>query len=259
MMFRSGCRGAVVIVDPGLPTKVQETVRMVAAQHPQVLRDPGAPLPRTAGFDHSKLAVGARGVLITVVMGAVLVPGMFWLMPKMLTALEPGRVPFSPYIKPVIVSVIALAVVTSIIMELLRARVDGGRGAVARDLAEARSRYLLPGTHLDRTAWASAARAQRALAGVAVGTSFLTSVDRPDHAALAKGFWTLAQDMARSRSTAAMDSFAAAVEVYITNIEAADAISLTRDPVGEANERHDRAIERANAAGRHAIAMTTAT
>ncbi|MFJ5926475.1 hypothetical protein ACIQF6_28120 [Kitasatospora sp. NPDC092948] len=180
-------------------------------------------------------------------------------MPKMEQALDPGKGSVPQYLKPTIVVGIALAVVGNIVMELLRARVDGGRESVARHLAEARSRYLLPDTHLTRTAWASAARAQRALVDVTDCTFFLTSVDRPDREALAEGFWRLAQDMASSKSTAAMDSFAAAVEVYIKDIQAADAISMTPTRTGPDKGRHDRAIERANAAGRHALAMTAAT
>jgi hypothetical protein len=257
MMFRSGRQGAAVIVDPALPTSVKATVRMVARQHPQVLRDPAAPLPHSAGFDHAKAAVGARGVLLTIVLGGAVLPALLWLMPRMLSA-ETGGGSVSHYHRNLIVAATAVAVAVVVVLEVLHTRVSGGRKAVARDLAEARNRYLLPGTHLDSTAWASAVRAQRALADVAACTFLLTSVDGPDHEALARSFWTLAKDMADSGRTAAMDSFAAAVEVYASAVEAADAISMTPTRSGPDKERHEQAIERANSAGRHAIAMAQA-
>ncbi|MFJ5926449.1 hypothetical protein ACIQF6_27990 [Kitasatospora sp. NPDC092948] len=63
--------------------------------------------------------------------------------------------------------------------------------------------------------------------------------------------------MTATRSSAATDSFAAAVEVYRAAVEAADSISLAPTRSGPDRERHQRAIERANAAGRHAIAMAS--
>ncbi|MER5638157.1 hypothetical protein ABT095_14510 [Kitasatospora sp. NPDC002227] len=255
-LFRSG-QGDAVIVDPGLPKQVGETVRLLARQHPQVLTDPSAPLPRTAGFDYGRLALGARGVLISAVLATAVAVGLSWWMPRMMAAMQPdAQQPH--FFQPMIVSMAALVVIISATLELLRARVDGGRAAVARHLAKARGHYLLPGPDLDRATWASAVRARRALASVAASTYLLTSVDGPDHKALAKSFWILAQDMAASRSSAAMDSFAAAVEVYLAAIEAADAISLTPTRSGPDQERHAKAIERADAAGRHAITLASA-
>ncbi|MFB8290653.1 hypothetical protein [Kitasatospora purpeofusca] len=256
-LFRSG-QGDAVIVDPGLSKQVRETVRLLARQHPQVLTDPSAPLPRTAGFDYGRLALAARGFLISVVLATAVAVGLSWGMPRLMAAAQPdAKQP--DFFQPMIVSMCVLVVIISAALELLRARVDGGRAAVARHLAEARGHYLLPGRDLDRVTWASAVRARRALASVAASTYLLTSVDGPDHKGLAGSFWLLAQDMASSHSSAAMDSFAAAVEVYLADIEAADAISLTPTRSGPDKQRHEQAIERANAAGRHAIALATAT
>ncbi|WP_435057803.1 hypothetical protein [Streptomyces sp. bgisy060] len=257
MKFRSN-RGDAVIVDPALPKRVSQSVRMLARQYPQVLRDPSAPLPQTAGFDYEKLLVGARGVLVVVVMATAVGAGLIWWMPRIMSAMQPDGKPIPSYIQPMIVLIVVLGVAISTTVGLMSARVDGGRAAVARHLDKARGHYLLLGSDLDPAAWASAARAQQALAMVAARTFYLTSVDGPDHKALAKSFWTLAQDMAATHSSAAMDSFGAAVEVYLAGIEAADAISLTPTRSGPDKERHEQAIERANAAGRHAIAMASA-
>lgn len=250
MVFRSGRGGSGVIVDPALPPAVQESVRRVARQHPRVLRDPDAVLPRAAGFDYAQLAAAVRGVLATLVLCAVVAPV---LLAGLLGTNGAGGVLARH--RPLVAAGLVAAVGVSAVLEVLGARVAGGRAAVARDLARARGRYLLPGADLDPAAWASAVRAQRALSGVGVSTFLLTSVEPPDHGAFTRAFWALAKDMAASGSSAAMDSFAAAVEVYAADIGAADAISMLPTTEGPDKERHERAIERADAAGRHALAM----
>ncbi|MFB7673187.1 hypothetical protein ACFC26_17435 [Kitasatospora purpeofusca] len=260
MLFRPKHRGTTVLVDPSLPKTVIKTVHMLARQHPRVLRDPAAPLPRTAGFDHADAALGARAVLFSTLLVGALGPTLYWLMTQMQekTADVGTNWASSPTtIKIIIVVILSLGVVANIIRMLLAARAPGGRKAVARDLAEARGRYLLRGEQLDSTAWTAAARAQRALLNVAASTWLVSAVDEPDHQALSAGFWTLAQGMTGG-NTAGMDSFAAAVEVYAQDIEAANALGVIRREAGEGREEHDRAIERANRSGRHALAMTTA-
>jgi hypothetical protein len=185
-------------------------------------------------------------VLVTLVLCAVVLP-------VLLAGLLP--VLHRPLVEAGLVAVVGVG---AAVLEVVGARVAGGRAGVARDLARARGRYLLPGADLDPAAWASAVRAQRALSGVGVCTFLLTSVEPPDHGAFTRAFWALAKDMAADGGTAAMDSFAAAVEVYAADIEAADAIGMLPTTEGPDKERHERAIERADAAGRHALAMAAA-
>ncbi|MFJ8437329.1 hypothetical protein ACIQ9P_39160 [Kitasatospora sp. NPDC094019] len=55
-----------------------------------------------------------------------------------------------------------------------------------------------------------------------------------------------------------MDSLAAAVEVCARDIEAANALGVIRRGADKGREEHDRAIERGNRSGQHALAMTRA-
>ncbi|MET9403557.1 hypothetical protein [Kitasatospora sp. NPDC002965] len=103
-----------------------------------------------------------------------------------------------------------------------RARRHSSRCAATASTTARSSRPPGLGEHLDPTTWTAAARAQRALLTVAASTWLVSAVDKPDHQALSAGFWTLAQGMTCG-NTAAMDSYAAALEVYTHDIEAANA------------------------------------
>ncbi|WP_158834590.1 hypothetical protein [Streptomyces sp. NRRL S-350] len=161
----------------------------------------------------------------------------------------------------VMIAMVGAVLVINLLREWRQAHTPGGRATVARQLAEARGRYLLRGTDLTDDAWAAVVRAQRAMNLVLASTWLVSPVGTVDRDAFAQGIWTMARTMAKGGSAASGETFAAAVEVYSQRIEEANKIDMaelearTRPPAGTRSPALAKAVERADSAGAHALAM----
>ncbi|GAA2969132.1 hypothetical protein GCM10010519_00300 [Streptomyces lactacystinicus] len=248
------------VVDPGLPVSVAATVHRLARQHPEVLRNPDAPLPRWAAVDLAELARGARMQAIVVVGAAVVVPLLVWVQREMQRNLG-GDTMSSGTFLTVMIAVVGVALVINMLREWHQVHTPGGRTTVARELAEARGRYLLRGTDLSDDAWAAVVRAQRATNLVLASTWLVSPVGTVDRDAFAQGIWAMARTMAKDGSAASGENLAAAIEVYSQRIDEANKINMaelearTRPPAGTPSPALAEAVKRADSAGAHALAL----
>ncbi|MFI6112905.1 hypothetical protein [Kitasatospora sp. NPDC051164] len=248
------------VVDPGLPASVASTIHRLARQHPEVLRNPEGTLPRWAGMDLAELARGARIQAIVVAAMVVVVPLLVWMQREVQRELD-GTVP-SDMMVIIMVVIIGAALAINLLREWNGARTPGGRKAVARELAEARGRYLLRGSDLTDEAWAAVVRAQQAMNLVLASTWLVSPVGTVDRDAFAQAIWTMARTMAEDRSAAVGETFAAAIEVYGQLIDEANKINLaelearTRPPAGTRSPALAKAVERADSAGSRALALS---
>ncbi|WP_457513187.1 hypothetical protein [Streptomyces sp. TE33382] len=248
------------VVDPGLPTSVASTVHRLARQHPEVLRNPDGPLPRWAGVDLAELARGARHQAIVVAGAVVVIPLMAWMQREMQRNLD-GEIMSSDTLLTVMIAVFGAALVINMLREWHRARTPGGRATVARELAEARGRYLLRGADLTDDAWAAVVRAHRAMNLVLASTWLVSPVGTVDRDAFAQGIWAMARTMAKDGSAASGETFAAAIEVYSHRIDEANKIgmaelqALTRPAAGARSPALAEAVKRADNAGAHALTL----
>ncbi|MFJ8473634.1 hypothetical protein [Kitasatospora sp. NPDC094011] len=243
------------LADPALPPEVRATVHRIGRQHPHLLRDPDAPLPRAAALDTTQLA---RRTLIVALALVVLAPVVFWLQSP--AARKLGAPALSaPSSWLVIGAVSFLSLLMSLATTWTTARTPGGRPSVARHLAAARGRYLLHGDDLSPEAWDLTVKAHHAVEHAFASTQPPSAVDRPDRVALRSGIWAMARGMAGGAGTAAAQDFVTAVEVYGACIDEANEIGLALSDAGEHALRLARAVARANRAGTHALALATAT
>ncbi|MER6116202.1 hypothetical protein [Streptomyces sp. NPDC001743] len=248
------------VVDPGLPAAVVATVHRLARQHPDVLRNPDAPLPRWAGVDLAELARGARMQAIVVAGAAVVVPLMAWVQREMQRNLG-ADIMSSGTLLTVMIAVVGVALVINMLREWHQVYTPGGRVTVARQLAEARGRYLLRGIDLTEDAWAAVVRAQRAMNLVLASTWLVSPVGTVNRDAFSQAIWAMARTMAKDGSAAAGHTFAAAIELYDQRIDEANKIDRaeleahTRPPAGTRSPALAKAVELADSAGAHALEL----
>ncbi|MFD3662683.1 hypothetical protein ACFWVF_19095 [Streptomyces sp. NPDC058659] len=248
------------VVDPGLPASVASTVHRLARQHPDVLQNPDAPLPRWAGVDLAELARGARVQAIVAAGAVVVVPLLVWMQREMQRNLGSDTISSGTFLI-IMITMVGAVLVINMLREWHQVHTPGGRATVARELAEARGRYLLRGTDLTDDAWAAVVRAQRAMNLVLASTWLVSPVETVDRDAFAQGIWAMARAMAKGGSAASGETFAAAIEVYSQRIDEANKINMaelvahTRPPAGTRSPALAEAVKRADSAGAHALAL----
>jgi len=259
-ILRRSRERAAAVVDPGLPASVAAAVHRLARQHPEVLRNPDAPLPRLAGVDLAKLARGARVQAIVAAAAAVVVPFTVWIESEVQRSLGVDVTSVGTALT-VMIAFVGVTLVINMLREWHQVHTPGGRATVARELAEARGRYLLRGTDLTEDAWAAVMRAHRALNLVLASTWLVSPVGKVDRDAFAQGIWAVAKTMAKDGSAAAGDIFATAIEVYSQRIDEANKIDLgelearPRPPAGTRSPALAKAVERADSAGAHVLEL----
>ncbi|MER7849352.1 hypothetical protein ABTZ03_36060 [Kitasatospora sp. NPDC096077] len=127
---------AIDLADPALPPEVRATVHRIGRQHPHLLRDPDAPLPRAAALDTAQLT---RRSLVVVLALVILAPVVFWL--QSLTARELGGPALSASSSWLVIGAVGcISLLMSLAKTWSTVRIPGGRQGVARHLAAARGR-----------------------------------------------------------------------------------------------------------------------
>ncbi|MFC7983645.1 hypothetical protein [Streptomyces sp. NPDC057336] len=210
-------------------------------------------------MDLAELARGARNQAIVAAGAVVVIPLLAWMQHEMQRNLD-GEIMSSDTLLTVMLAMLGVALVINMLREWQRVHTPGGRATVARELAEARGRYLLRGD-LTQDAWAAVVRAQRAMNLVLASTWLVSPVGTVDRDAFAQGIWVMARTMAKDGSAASGETFAAAIEVYSQRIEEANKIDMvelearTRPSAGSPSPALAEAVKRADSAGAHALAL----
>ncbi|MFE9424174.1 hypothetical protein ACFYNO_14545 [Kitasatospora sp. NPDC006697] len=211
-------------------------------------------------MDLAELARGARSQTVVVAIAVGLVPFFAWMHREMQRNLG-GSVMSSDTLVTLMIVMVSASLAINMLREWHRARTPGGRATVARELAEARGRYLLRGTDLTDDAWAAVVRAQRAMNLVLASTWLVSPVGTVDRDAFSQAIWATARAMAKDGSSAAGETFAVAIEVYGQRIDEANKIDLaelearTRPSAGTRSPALALAVERADSAGANALKL----